>query len=371
MADSIFVPQVYTQGVLPQYQNTVFNPSNNASQQQSGRTNTSMNSSGSSFGSNFGSNGLVGQVKDAFGNIKTGINTAVDKFGTSIGFAPASTYYTTAGSLPWQTAGSVANPFMAGSSGVATGTTLSGALSGAGIGSLVGGLVGGGGMGSNVGGAVGGAIGNAVLPGFGGVIGGALGGIAGGLFGGKPKAKVSIFSNSTDAQGNMGDKAYIGSKTLDGGVGNETFSAVSPYLKGLASVLGPLKPVNVVGGTHSKWGGNFIAAVPGDKATESEDVPKEYLRNFKDEASFGTAVDSMLRDVAKYSGYDDKQIDSALAALKQQKTLGQPVGSTATATTPPASQIMLQQPSEGNFTQFLKDYKARMNVPANSPAAAL
>jgi len=129
----------------------------------------------------------------------------VNNIGTGLGFAPGSVSYTAAGSLPWQTAGSIANPAMAGMEGVGstvgslgTSSTLSSTLGAAGIGALAGsflGRIGGNSMGGSVGGAIGAGIGNMIAPGIGGVIGGALGGTIGGFFGGgKPKTNADTFT---------------------------------------------------------------------------------------------------------------------------------------------------------------------------------
>jgi hypothetical protein len=144
----------------------------------------------------------------------SGLTSGINNFGTGLGFAPGTLSYTTAGALPWQVAGGVANPAMAGVSGVGAtsgsltgatlGSTLGAASLGAGFGGLLAGMTGGNTTGGTIGGGIGAAVGNMIAPGIGGIVGGLLGGIGGGMFGGgKPSDKtmaggVSLGSGDID-----------------------------------------------------------------------------------------------------------------------------------------------------------------------------
>lgn len=343
-------------------------------------------SAGSSSGSPFGNLSAVKNLfnpssnnsNSIFGGVTGGIKNSINQAGTNLGFAPSATYYNAAGALPWQTAGGVANPAAAGMSGVNSGgTTLTGSLGYGSLGSLGANLLGLGSgnmivdsglgaVGSLAGGALGANMGT-ILGMAGGPVGAVLGGFAGTALGGmfgrkKPKAKVSIFANANDAEGNLGNP-YVRGKTIGDEYGNGVFNSVSPYLSEFAKELGPLKTMNVVGGTHSKWGGDFLAAVPPEFANQ-ENVPKEFLRNYnaQQEGGMQNAVNQLLTDMGTYSGYSPEQINAALQRIKKKETLGT-LGSGASG----AINIPTANAQQNTFAKFLENYKnTGATLPDNS-----
>ena len=361
MADSVVSPLNYSPWASGNYNGIPLfsgyqGTSNQQTTQGSGGGLGNLSSVGNMFG---GNNGIFGQASGM-----------VNQLGTHLGFDAGSTLYSAAGQLPWQTAGGVANPALAGSAGTQMGATLSGVGAAAGLGSLAGGFLGGiGGNKANgsIGGGLGAGIGMAVGGPIGGVIGGAIGGIAGGFFGsGKPKARVSIMATGLNSDGSFfsQDQSHFGNKTLDKSGAQTQYSKLGPQFQMFQEALGaPLNFTgNIVAGYHSKWGGDFVAAVPKEFANQ-ENVPEQFRFNYdpNDRQSYENAVSQAMGVVGKTSGFTAAQIANAQATVKNRMLLG---GQQK------APEIADRNPTTGRtFDDVLKEYhvqQSRTAAPANT-----
>lgn len=223
--------------------------------------------SGPSFGlDNLSSGGNI---------VKNGFNLPQSNFinnaGAALGFSPGTLSYTAAGALPWQTAGAIANPAMAGQAGVGLtqGTssalgagTFSSALGAAGIGAFAGnflGKIGGNSTGGSIGGAIGAGIGMAVGGPIGGVIGGTIGGTIGGFFGGKSKP-TSASEFGLDGLKSDGSfvNARVGTKAAGSEQGQAMMDKLGTYMQSASKNLGIDFSKSQESGTSFRGGFNSL-----------------------------------------------------------------------------------------------------------------
>ncbi len=244
----------------------------------------------------------------------------LNSIGSAVGFSPGGLTYTATGALPWQTAGSVANPAMLGSGAPVTNatgalgtSTLSSTLGAAGIGAFAGnflGKIGGNSTGGSIGGAAGAAIGNMIAPGIGGFIGGAIGGIAGGFFGGKPATAASSFANDGINPDGTFINARVGSKGAGPEFGQQTQNELSKYFTGASKALG----IQFANNTQINAGYNSLRSggphpgyvdVHGDNIDGQGGTSKKFFFDPNDAAAKDKAYRDAVALVAQRSGFTD------------------------------------------------------------------
>lgn len=301
-----------------------------------------------------------------------GVNSAVNSFGSSLGFASGATAptYLTAGAMPWQTVGAVANPSYASgllaagpsnvvSSGASTAGSLSTAtlgqtLGAAGIGAFAGnflGKIGGNSTGGSIGGAIGAGIGMAFGP-PGAILGGLIGGIGGGFFGSKSKpTQADTYYTFMAPDGTL---SYRDS-------GSKNPGQFAGFGKSIADEFGQLssslsKDLGIQFEKDSRFSSGISTLHGGAYVTDNK--TNQIFFDYKDEASKRNAYLEALKKSAQNSGYTNME---AIDKWFQSKSMngGRGTPNIAPATTPPASQ----------FKQFVEQYKAQQNANA-APSAA-
>lgn len=318
-------------------------------------------------------------------SIVSGVKSAVNNFGTGIGFAPGTVSYGTqfGPSLPGaaETAfgpGAV-NAGTAVEGSLGTSATLSSVIGGAGFGVGIGGLLNKGNpVAGMIGGGLGGAIGAAtgitsgiamgaelgsIVPGLGTVIGAVAGGLASRMFGNKkPATSASEFAAQTGYNDNGGfaDSGFgsvsYGAKNAGAydGYNNKLASQLNDELQKAKGILGiDFSKGEVRGGVntiHSPSGqpGYIMAA----GQTFGFDPSKDDSRN--------AAIQQAVSAIAKTSGASDEAITGMLDKLNA------PAGTSGTPMVAPAAS---QGPSQ--FQTFLENYKSTQNAnaaPVSPPA---
>lgn len=265
----------------------------------------------------------------------SGLTSTINSFGSNLGFASGANAYTAAGSLPWQTAGAIANPAVttgvapaAGSLG--TTATLGSTLGAAGIGAFAGnflGKIGGNQTGGSIGGGAGAGIGFAVGGPVGAVIGGLAGGVLGGFFGKKKNPHpASLFAATTDADKGFVNDSYD-SKHMDTSFAKGVGGDFSSYVKTLKGDYGiDIGGQQIFGGSDK--GRNFIRTLD---PTKPYDDPYGYAEdsifdfNPDDPESKQKAYNSLAVDILKrkkmYTPELEKQINGVGTVAGAQKTI--------------------------------------------------
>ena len=311
---------------------------------------TSQSSSGTGLGS---PTDLVSNAQTLGSFAKNGFSlpqsSFVNNLGAGLGFAPGSLSYTAAGALPWQTAGAIANPAMAGTAGVSatTGTssmlgasTLSSTLGAAGIGALAGsflGKIGGNSTGGSIGGAIGAgagmagafsAIGLAGGP-VGAIVGGLVGGIAGGFFGGskKPTATyqdqltsspngVDVLSNTGKNGGSVAPAVQSFNKQLS----NATKDAYN-YLKPLGIDISGFGVVNGYNTLYSPTGTGGYTYVGINTPQNTKNYSDELIGwSADDPDSQQAAISKAVATMASRAGASQEQINQMVQQLAINST---------------------------------------------------
>jgi len=264
-----------------------------------------------------------------------GLTNTVNSVGTSLGFGSGANVYTAAGSLPWQTAGGIANSAVTTGVSPATGAlgtsaTLSSTLGAAGIGAFAGnflGKIGGNSTGGSIGGGAGAGIGMMVGGPVGAVIGGLAGGVLGGFFGAKKNPHpASLFSATTDSE-----KGFIGdsydSKHMDTSFAKGVGGEFANYVKTLRGEYGiDIGGQAVFGGSDK--GRNFIRTLD---PTKPYDDPYGYAEdtivdfNPDDSNSRQQAYNKLAVDILKrkgtYTPELEKQINEVGTVAGSQKNI--------------------------------------------------
>lgn len=296
----------------------------------------------------------------------------LNSIGQSLGFAQgaAAPTYLTAGAMPWQTVGAVANPSTAagllsagpsnaitsgaGNIGALGTSTLSSTLGAAGIGAFAGsflGKIGGNSTGGSIGGAIGAGIGNMIAPGIGGVIGGALGGVVGGFFGGKVGTSASEFGSKINPDGTMNNP----------GLGAKNAGSYEGYNKSLADEFGavfekakPLLGVTKFNTTELRGGVNTKHSTSGQPGF-LEVGGKVFGFNPDDNKSRQEAIGQGIAELARQNGASEEKIKEIAASLGKN--------SSSTAYTIPFQ-------DKTKFTDFMNKFKGTTDVQPPSPAPA-
>jgi hypothetical protein len=345
-------------------------------QQQSGPNLLDMASSAKSIISPNNSAGGSG----IFGNI----NSAINNFGSSLGFAsgnvmyPASTFGAIGPQLPGAASGLIGPvaPGMAGTpvaGSLGTTSTLGGILGGAGFGAFAGGFlgrIGGNPTGGMIGGALGGALGAAtglssgiamgstlgsIVPGLGTVIGAGLGGLIGGFFGGgKPATSADTYGALINKDGTINYAAggatgkNAGSYAGFGRTNVDQFGKMAQEAgKALGIQWNDTQQVNA--GISTRHGGAYF-----DFGLPNEGPRERFWFDQTNQQSAQDAAVGMLKALAKKSGYEDMEaIDKWVA----QRTSGNSASS---------SNYIVPFKTQERFDDFMSKFKSQDTVNAST-----
>jgi len=327
-------------------------------------------------------------IKPVSNPITGGVNSALNSFGTKLGFAGSSVdsaanlaSFGVAPGASTEAAAAAADAtasFAPGTSSLGASTfggTLSGTLGAAGLGYLGGTILskftGGNPTGSGIGGAIGAAagfagaeaigamIGTTILPGVGSLVGGIGGALFGGMFGGggSPATQVSQFDyRPGDPTSTPNYLTRGGASTNDATKINQ---GIQPLLQAASKELGFTIPSNisVSAGTNSlhpleSGKPGYIGASDGKS---SWDLAKVAF-NPSDSASTNNAYLQEIKSIAKASGYTDMNALESWFTQRQQQASG--VGMEPQIPNNPKA----QGPSE--WEKFLTNYKAQQNANA-------
>lgn len=307
-----------------------------------------------------------------------------NQIGGSLGFAttaPVATY-ATAGALPWQTVGAIANPanttlpWLAGGvnpagmvtqgsgilgTGLGGTSTLGSTLGAAGLGAFAGGFlgkIGGNSTGGSIGGAIGAAVGNMIVPGVGGVIGGLIGGIGGGFFGNnKPATNSDEFRGQLKADGTF-TQTYQGGKNAGGyaGFGKSVTQNFSDMLALASKKFGFQfsDKIEIGGGISTRHGGSHINVGIPRNSDSDPIIGEQIFYDYTDQASVDDAFYRAFTHAANISGASPEKLKEMMDWFKDPSSRGN---------------IVIPKPSQQNagaFQKFLDDYKVSINGPSTT-----
>jgi hypothetical protein len=305
-----------------------------------------------------GSNSLVDK---ATGGAVKGITTAVDSFGTNLGFA--------SGQATAAPSATFMGPMPAAEGSLFGTATLSGALSGAGIGAAIGAFnpLAKNKTGGAVGGAIGGAIGNMILPGIGGFIGGALGSTLGGMFGSTPHP-ASHFEGKIGGDTGLTDLTF-GAKHIDKGEATNVSGDFGKYVSALKQAHGiDLTGTAVFGGVDD--GKYFIRTNTGQGALKGnyEGFENDKVYNFsrEDAESRLKAYQDFVVDDLKAKEKLTPEIEAQIRAFRPMESSEAEQGTMAGGYQNYAGPMVnTRQPStQKTFAQFLTEFRGQQNAGA-------